>query len=94
MGIHAAVTRRRVDGAPGPDGWYPEQRLSVEQAVKGFTLGSAYAGYSDSCMGKLAEGYFADLIVLEKDPFTCDPDEIKDIKSSATMVNGSWVLEM
>lgn len=93
LGIHAAVTRRRADGAPGPDGWYPEQRLSVEQAVEGFTSGAAYAGYSESRLGKLSKRHLADLIVLEKDPFTCDPDEIKELKSSATMVNGDWVLE-
>jgi len=90
-GIHAAVTRRRADGSPNPDGWHPEQRLSMQEALEGFTTGAAYAAYSENRMGKLAKGYLADLIVLEKDPFTCDPDEVKELQSSATMVGGDWV---
>ncbi len=46
VGIHAAVTRRRADGSPGPDGWYPDQRLTVQQAVYGFTMGAAFAAYA------------------------------------------------
>ncbi|MGA7193923.1 MAG: amidohydrolase [Anaerolineales bacterium] len=91
LGIHAAVTRRRADGSPNPDGWYPEQRLTVQEAIEGFTTGAAYAAYSENRVGKLAQGYLADLIVLEKDPFTCDINEIKDLQSSATMVGGDWV---
>jgi predicted amidohydrolase YtcJ len=90
-GIHAAVTRRRADGSPNPDGWYPEQRLSVQEAIEGFTTGAAYAAYAENRVGKLVQGYLADLIVLEKDPFTCDINEIKDLQSSATMVGGNWV---
>ncbi len=90
-GIHAAVTRRRADGSPGPEGWHPEQRLTVQEAIEGFTLGAAYAAYAEGRLGKLAEGYLADLIVLEHDPFTCNPVELKDLRSSATMVGGEWV---
>jgi predicted amidohydrolase YtcJ len=90
-GIHAAVTRRRADGSPGPDGWHPEQRLTVQEAIEGFTTGAAYAAYAENRQGKLASGFLADLIVLEKDPFTCDPDEMKDFQSSATMIGGEWV---
>lgn len=90
-GIHAAVTRRRADGSPGPEGWRPGQRLTVQEAIEGFTLGAAYAAYAEKRLGKLAEGYLADLIVLEKDPFTCNPVELKDLQSSATMIAGEWV---
>jgi predicted amidohydrolase YtcJ len=93
-GIHAALTRRRADGSPGPDGWHPEQRLSRQQAVEGFTTGAAYAAYAENRQGRLAAGSLADLIVLNKDPFTCDADEMKEIQSSATMVGGEWVLEL
>jgi predicted amidohydrolase YtcJ len=92
-GIHAAVTRRRSDGSPGPQGWHPEQRLSMQEAIEGFTLGAAYAAYAENRMGKLSAGYLADLIVLERDPFTSVPDEVKDLRSSATMVAGEWVYE-
>jgi predicted amidohydrolase YtcJ len=90
-GIHAAVTRRRADGSPEPAGWHPEQRLTMQEAVEGFTTGAAYAAYAEDHMGKLIPGYLADLIVLDKDPFTCDPMEVKDLGSSATMVGGDWV---
>ncbi len=90
-GIHAAVTRRRRDGWPPPDGWYPEQRLTVQEAIEGFTTGAAYAAYRENRVGKLSKGYLADLIVLEKDPFICNPEEMKYMQSSATMVGGDWV---
>lgn len=90
-GLHAAVTRRRGDGSPNADGWYPEQRLSMQEAVEGFTLGSAYAAYAENRIGKLQEGYLADLIALEQDPFTCNADDVKDLQSSATMIGGDWV---
>jgi predicted amidohydrolase YtcJ len=92
-GIHAAVTRRRADGSPGPDGWRPEQRLALQQALEGFTLGPAYAAYAEQRQGRLAPGCLADLIVLEKDPFVCNLAELKDLLSSATMVAGDWVFE-
>ncbi len=91
-GIHAAVTRRRADGSPNPEGWHPEQRLSMQEAIEGFTTGAAYAAYAENRQGKLAPGFLADLIVLEKDPFKSDPQEVKDFQSSATMVGGEWVL--
>src|SRR5512135_1259129 len=92
-GIHAAVTRSRADGSPGPEGWHPEQRLTVQQAIEGFTTGAAYAAYAEGRQGRLAAGSLADLIVLDKDPFTCDLAEMKDFKSSATMVAGEWTFE-
>ena len=92
-GIHAAVTRRRADGLPGPAGWHPEQRLSMQQAIEGFTTGAAYAANAEKRQGRLRPGSLADLIVLEKDPFTCDAAEVKDFQSSATMVGGEWVFE-
>ena len=61
LGIHAAVTRRRTDGSPRPDGWYPEQRLTVGEAVHGFTLGAAYASYEETRKGSLTPGKLADL---------------------------------
>jgi predicted amidohydrolase YtcJ len=90
-GIHAAVTRRRANGSPATDGWHPEQRLTILEAINGFTTGAAYAAYADNRLGKLAKGHLADLIVLEKDPFICNPEETKDLHSSATMVDGEWI---
>jgi predicted amidohydrolase YtcJ len=91
LGLHAAITRRRPDGTPSPQGWYPEQRLSLLEAWQGFTSGAACAGGMEDRLGKLSAGFYADLIALEKDPFTCEPDELLKMQSSATMVNGEWV---
>jgi predicted amidohydrolase YtcJ len=91
LGLYAGLTRRRADGTPSPQGWYPEQRLSMMEAWQGFTSGAAYAGGMENRLGKLSAGFYADLIALEKDPFTCEPDELLKMQSSATMVNGEWV---
>jgi hypothetical protein len=89
-GLHAAVTRRRADGAPGPEGWFPEQRLTVEEALRGFTLGAAYAGYMETKIGSLAPGKLADLVVIDRDIFRCDPMDIKDTVVAGTMIGGEW----
>jgi hypothetical protein len=91
LGIHAAVTRRRADGFPGPEGWYPEQRLTVEEAVRGFTLGAAQAVGLEDRLGSLAPGKLADLIVLDRDIFTCDPMAIAEARVEATMIGGRFV---
>jgi len=91
LGLHAAVTRRRADGSPSADGWYPEQKLTMAEAWEGFTLGPAYAANMENRLGRLAPSYLADLIVLEKDPFTCNAEDLLDMQSSATMVAGEWV---
>jgi predicted amidohydrolase YtcJ len=90
-GLHAAVTRRRLDGAPGPDGWYPEQRLTVDEALRGFTTGPAYAAGREDRLGRLAPTFLADLLLLETDPFKCPPHEIATILPLRTMVSGEWV---
>lgn len=92
-GIHAAVTRRRADGSPGPEGWHAEQRLTVEEAVRGYTLGAAYAGNMENACGSLAPGKHADLIVIDRDIFACDPMDIKDTQVLKTMVDGEWKYE-
>ena len=90
-GLHAAVNRCSSDGYPGPQGWHPEQRLSMRQALDGYTVGAAYAAGREDQLGRLSPSFYADLIVLEKDPFTCYPDELLSMQSSATMLNGEWL---
>jgi predicted amidohydrolase YtcJ len=90
-GIHAAVTRRRSDGTPSTQGWYPEQRLSITEAVQAYTTGPAYAAYMENQVGRLAPGYLADLILVNNDPYTCSPDDLLNIRPLATMVGGKWV---
>jgi predicted amidohydrolase YtcJ len=90
-GIHAAITRCRQDGQPGPDGWHPEQRLSLRSSIDAFTTGAAYAGGMEKKTGKIAPGYLADLIVLEDDPTRISPGQFYAIKPVATMVGGEWM---
>jgi predicted amidohydrolase YtcJ len=90
-GIHAAVTRRRSDGSPGPDGWYPAQKIQLNEALKGFTRGPAYAAGMEDRLGKLLPGYCADMLILDTDLFTCPSDRIREIRPLATMVGGNWV---
>ena len=91
LGLHAAVTRRRADGSPGPQGWLPEQRLKLADALTAFTYGPAYAAGMEDKLGRLAPGYLADLIVLDKNPFEIDPHELRHLKPVSTMLGGSWV---
>jgi hypothetical protein len=90
-GLHAAVTRRRADGLPGMDGWFPEQRLTMSAALAGFTSGPAYAAGMEDRLGRLSAGFLADLVVLETDPFTCDPAGLYTLQPVSTMVGGDWV---
>jgi predicted amidohydrolase YtcJ len=90
-GIHAAVTRRRADGSPGPDGWYPEQRLTVAEAVYAYTAGAAYASGEEAIKGTLSPGKLADLAVLFQDIFAIDPMDILETKVIATMFDGEFV---
>jgi predicted amidohydrolase YtcJ len=89
-GIHAAVTRRRRDGTP-PEGWHPEQRLSVAEAVWAYTLGSAHAGGQSAHLGSLTPGKLADLVVLDRDIFTIPYEEIAQARVCLTVFNGQVV---
>lgn len=91
-GLHAAVTRQRHSGAPGPDGWFPQQRLTLMEALTAYTSGAAYAANMEDRLGKLAPGYLADLIILDDDPFQIDPQDLYNLQPVGTMVNGEWVL--
>lgn len=91
LGLHAAVTRMRVNGEPGPEGWRPEQRLTLHEALLGFTRGAAYAAGMEDRLGALTPGYFADLQILSSSPFALPPSEIHKIQPLAVMVNGEWV---
>jgi hypothetical protein len=88
LGIHAAVTRQK-HGLP-EGGWKPHMKLTLEEAIAGFTTGAAYASYTEDRMGKLAAGYYADMVVLEQDIFTIAPQDIESLKPVGTMVDGVW----
>lgn len=90
-GIHAAVTRRRADGSPGLEGWYPQQRISVDEAVRAYTASAAYASDEETIKGTLSPGKLADLVVLSQNIFEIDPMDILETKVVATMFDGEFV---
>jgi predicted amidohydrolase YtcJ len=92
FGIYAAVTRRTLDGA-NPNGWVPEQKLSVEEALAGYTINAAYANRQDDVLGTLEPGKYADLAVLSDDILTIDPAAIETVKVDLTMVEGKVVYQ-
>lgn len=90
LGIRAAVTRQTTDGA-NPDGWVPEQRITVEEALTAYTSGVAYAGFNENRLGRITEGMAADLIVLSENILGDDPRALERAVVDLTLVNGAVV---
>jgi predicted amidohydrolase YtcJ len=90
--IYAAVTRRTIDGK-NAKGWVPEQKISVEETVRAYTAGSAYAEFQENVKGTITIGKLADLVLLSRDIFKIDPKEIENVKVVLTMVDGHVVFE-
>lgn len=88
--LHAAVTRRRADGSPNETGWYPEAKVTIDEALRAMTVTPAYVAGMEAQQGMLAEGYLADLVVLDRDLYTISPDDILNTVVLATMVQGEW----
>jgi hypothetical protein len=91
-GIHAAVTRQGRDGTP-PGGWYPQQRLTVAQAVRGFSMGPALVSGREAHLGSITPGKLADLVVLDRDIFAVEPMEIAQAQVMVTVFDGRVVYE-
>lgn len=91
-GIKAAVTRQTLDGRH-PDGWIPEQKLTVEETVRAYTVGSAYAEFAEDRKGTLVPGKLADLVMLDRDIFEIDPATIDQARVVLTVVDGKVVWE-
>ncbi len=92
LGIYAAVTRRTIDGA-NPNGWVPDQKITVEEAVTAYTANNAYANFQEDVLGTLEPGKYADLVVLSDDIFAMDPVAIEQVKVDVTMVEGKVVYQ-
>jgi predicted amidohydrolase YtcJ len=92
QGIYAAATRRTLDGK-NPDGWVPEQKITVAEAVHAFTVGSAYAEGEENIKGSIAPGKLADIVVLSEDIFQVDPAEIWNIKVDLTIFDGKLIYQ-
>jgi hypothetical protein len=91
-GLKAAVTRQTLDGKH-PDGWEPEQRLTLDQALRAYTVGSAYAEFADKVKGTITPGKLADLVMLDHDLYRIDPTEINEARVLLTVMDGQVVWE-
>jgi predicted amidohydrolase YtcJ len=92
LSVHAAVTRQRPGNLPLA-GWYPEQRIDITSALRGFCAGAAAAAGAAHEQGTLLPGMLADLAILSADPFKIDPSELHAVKSELTMIEGEIVWE-
>ena len=90
MGIYAAVTRQTLDGKH-PGGWVPEQKITVEEALRAYTSGGAYAAMEEGFKGQLKPNYVADFVMLDQDIFKIAPEQIKNTKVLMTVVDGKVV---
>jgi predicted amidohydrolase YtcJ len=92
MGIYAAATRRTLDGT-NPNGWSPEQRINVTQAVHAYTMGSAYAEHQEKIKGSIEPGKLADLVALSDDIFTIPPAAVDKVKVDLTIFDGKVIYQ-
>jgi predicted amidohydrolase YtcJ len=90
LGLYAAVTRATLDGK-NPDGWFPEQKLTLPEAIEAYTMGSAYAEFQENEKGSITVGKLADMVLLSGDIFAIDPAKIRDVKVKITIVGGKIV---
>jgi predicted amidohydrolase YtcJ len=90
LGIYAATTRRTLDDK-NPDGWMPEQKLSVEQAIKCYTLNNAYAAFEENIKGSIEKGKLADFVVLNENILKIAPEKIRDVKVDMTVLGGEVI---
>jgi len=90
--VYAAVTRATLDGK-NPNGWFPEQKLSVAEAIEAYTMGSAYAEFQEKEKGSITPGKLADMVLLSDDIFTIAPEMIRDVRVLKTFVGGRMVFD-
>ena len=89
-GIHAAVTRRRADGRPGPEGWHPEQKLTMAETLHAFTTAAAITSGQEARQGNIVPGKLADFTIFSRDIFAVPPDELLDVEIDGTVVGGGF----
>jgi predicted amidohydrolase YtcJ len=91
-GIYAAVTRRTLD-EKNPDGWVPQQKISVEEAVRAYTANAAYASFDEARKGSLSKGRLADFVMLDRNIFEIPPEELRSVRVRLTVVGGKTVFD-
>jgi hypothetical protein len=88
--LFASVTRQSRDGEPA-GGWYPEEKMTREEALRSYTIWAAYAAFEETIKGSIREGKLADFIVIDRDYMKCPDSEIKDIRVMQTILGGKVV---
>jgi len=91
-GIHAAVTRRTLDGK-NPDGWIPEEKITLEEAIRGYTVNAAYAEFAEARKGSIEPGKLADLVLVDRNLFEIPPESIAEAGVRMTILDGEVVFE-
>ena len=89
-GVYAAVTRQTTDGK-NPDGWVPEQKINVAEALMAYTKNAAYSSFDENIKGTLESGKLADFVILSEDLFSIEPNKIKDVHVLQTYIGGNKV---
>lgn len=92
QGIYSAVTRRTLDDK-NPEGWVPDQKITVEEAVNAYTIDNAYGAFEENDKGSITPGKLADMVVLDMNIFTIKPEQIKDVKVQMTIFDGKVIYE-
>ncbi len=92
LGIYAAVTRRTLDGR-NPSGWVPAQKITLEETLRAYTAGVAYAGFAERDLGVIRAGMLADVVLLDRDLFGVAPESLDQARVRATVVGGRVVYE-
>lgn len=90
--VYAAVTRATLDGK-NPNGWFPEQKLSVAETIEAYTMGSAYAEFQENEKGSITPGKLADMVLLNEDVFSIAPEKIRDVRVLKTFVGGRLIFD-
>ncbi len=92
LGVYAAVTRATLDGK-NPNGWFPEQKLTVAETIEAYTMGSAYAEFQENEKGSITAGKLADMVLLNEDIFSIAPEKIRDVRVLKTFVGGRLIFD-
>ncbi|MCP4712095.1 MAG: amidohydrolase family protein, partial [Planctomycetes bacterium] len=92
LGIYAAITRQDVQGNP-EGGWYSEQKMTIEEAIRGYTCWAAYAAFQEDVLGSIETGKLADIVILDKNILEIEPKEILTTQVLYTIVGGNIVYQ-
>ena len=90
LGLYSAVTRKTLTGAP-ESGWFPNERLTIQEAIRAYTYNTAYASFEDHIKGSLEPGKLADIVILSDNLIQIDPNKIKDVSVKTTIVGGKII---